>query len=114
VSLQAALGVVVRMLHAQPRGFGFAGTKDSDHETFSSCTTQCSSSLVQLIMLFNAPSALRDASPLYHLSFTELQRLLQIHLYDVLCCRLRWVWWRACCTPSRAALALQAPRTSAA
>jgi hypothetical protein len=26
--LQAALGVVARMLHAQPRGFGFAGTKD--------------------------------------------------------------------------------------
>jgi hypothetical protein len=28
VFLQAALGVVARMLHAQPRGFGFAGTKD--------------------------------------------------------------------------------------
>jgi tRNA pseudouridine13 synthase len=26
--VQAALGVVARMLHAQPRGFGFAGTKD--------------------------------------------------------------------------------------
>lgn len=26
--VQAALGVVARMLHCQPRSFGFAGTKD--------------------------------------------------------------------------------------